>query len=175
VETRLRSRSSADKARRPLPREADSNVVVRDLADDGAVAAALAERFDTQPTIVTVSDPSNDETSRALLLAGARGVIGRDAAREDLDAAIAAVARGYIVLTDRRGPDKNGKGPTLTPREREVLDMLARGLSNKNIAARLSLAENTVKFHVASILAKLDAATRTQAVTIGVRRGWIML
>ncbi len=63
----------------------------------------------------------------------------------------------------------------LTPRERDVLDMLARGLSNKQIAARLSLAENTVKFHVASILAKLDAATRTQAVTIGVRRGWIML
>lgn len=120
-----------------------------------------------------MSDPSA-ETSRALLRAGARGVIGRDAARDDLDAAIAAVSRGYIVLSERY-LDAAGERPKLTPRERDVLDMLARGLSNKQIAARLTLAENTVKFHVASILAKLDATTRTQAVTIGVRRGWIML
>jgi NarL family two-component system response regulator YdfI len=146
---------------------------VRDLADDGAVAAALAERFDAQPTIVTVNDP-NAQTCRALLHAGARGVIARDAAREDIAAAVAAVARGYIVLTDRHLPE-DSESATLTPRERDVLDMLARGLSNKQIAARLTLAENTVKFHVASILAKLDATTRTQAVTIGVRRGWVML
>jgi NarL family two-component system response regulator YdfI len=122
---------------------------------------------------VTVSDP-NAEISRALLRAGARGVIGRDAARDGLDAAIAAVSHGYIVLSERY-LDAAGGQPKLTPRERDVLDMLARGLSNKQIAARLTLAENTVKFHVASILAKLDATTRTQAVTIGVRRGWIML
>jgi NarL family two-component system response regulator YdfI len=146
---------------------------VRDLANDSAVAAALAERFDAQPTIVTVSDPSA-QTSRALLRAGARGVIGRDAAREDLAAAVAAVARGYIVLADGF-LTQDSERPALTPREREVLDLLARGLSNKQIAMRMALAENTVKFHVASILAKLDAATRTQAVTIGVRRGWIML
>lgn len=146
---------------------------MRDLADDGAVAAALAERFDAQPTIVTVNDP-NPQTSRALLRAGARGVIGRDAARDDLAAAVAAVERGYIVLSDRVVAQE-ASDSALTPRERDVLDMLARGLSNKQIGQRLSLAENTVKFHVASILAKLDAATRTQAVTIGVRRGWIML
>jgi DNA-binding NarL/FixJ family response regulator len=146
---------------------------VRDLADDAALAAALAERLDAQPTIVTISDPSA-ETSRALLRVGARGVIGRDAARDDLAAAIAAVERGYIVLSDRHLPEAS-ESTTLTPRERDVLDMLARGLSNKQIAARLALTENTVKFHVASILAKLDAATRTQAVTIGVRRGLVML
>jgi DNA-binding NarL/FixJ family response regulator len=174
AERPCRWRYTARKARRPLPRDLTARVVIRDLADDGAIAAALAERFDVQPTIVTVADPSA-QTSRALLLAGARGVIGRDAAREDLDAAVAAVARGYIVLSDRREPLAETGGQTLTPRERDVLAMLARGLSNKNIAARLSLAENTVKFHVASILAKLDATTRTQAVTIGVRRGWIML
>jgi NarL family two-component system response regulator YdfI len=157
----------------PLPRDPSAAVVVRDLADDGAVAAALAERLDAQPTIVTVTDP-NAETSRALVRAGARAVIGRDAAREDLAAAIAAVERGYIVLTDRHLPEDHASA-TLTPRERDVLDMLARGLSNKQIGARLTLAENTVKFHVASILAKLDATTRTQAVTIGVRRGLVML
>lgn len=148
--------------------------MVRDLADDGAVAAALAERFEHEPTIVTLADPGG-ESGRALLLAGARGVIGRDASRDDLDAAIAAVARGFIVLADRRSVRVDGAEQTLTPRERTVLDMLARGLSNKQIAARLSLAENTVKFYVASILAKLEATTRTQAVTIGVRRGWVML
>jgi DNA-binding NarL/FixJ family response regulator len=164
---------SPRRAGQPLPLDAGPGVVVRDLADDAAIAAALAERLDARPTIVTVSDPSA-EASRALLLAGARGVIGRDASRDDLDAAIAAVARGYLVLS---APHATGEraAPTLTPRERDVLEMLARGLSNKQIAARLSLAENTVKFHVASILSKLDATTRTQAVTIGVRRGWIML
>jgi DNA-binding NarL/FixJ family response regulator len=147
---------------------------VRDLADDAAIAAALAERLDAQPTIVALADPSG-ETSRALLIAGARGVIGRDASREDIEAAIAAVSHGFIVLTP--GPPTPGAAQTstLTARERDVLDMLAAGLSNKKIAARLSLAENTVKFHVASILSKLDATTRTQAVTIGVRRGWVML
>ncbi len=118
-----------------------------------------------------LTDPDG-ETTRALIAAGARGVIGRDVTRDDLDAAIAAVSRGFIVLADRRPADG---AAALTPRERDVLEMLARGLSNKKIAQRLSLAENTVKFHVASILSKLEATTRTQAVTIGVRRGWVML
>jgi DNA-binding NarL/FixJ family response regulator len=121
-----------------------------------------------------VPDPG-DETSRALLLAGARGVIGRDADREDLDAAAAAVARGFIVTASRPPAPADAARSTLTARERDVLDMLAGGLSNKEIARRLSLAENTVKFHVASILGKLDAASRTQAVTIGIRRGLIMV
>jgi DNA-binding NarL/FixJ family response regulator len=146
---------------------------VRDLADDAAIAVALAERFENAPTIVLVADPTGN-TSRTLLAAGARGVLGRDAAPEDLDAAVAAVARGFLVLAaPTAAPDETAA--TLTRREREVLDMLARGLSNKQIAQRLVVAENTIKFHVASILAKLDATTRTQAVTIGVRRGWVML
>ena len=146
---------------------------MRDLADDGAIAAALAERLDGEPTIVTVTDPGG-ETIGALLRAGARGVIGRDVTSADLDAAVAAVDHGFIVLSNRVArPDQ--PPPGLTGREREVLEMLARGLSNKQIGARLNVAENTVKFHVASILAKLEATTRTQAVTIGVRRGWIML
>lgn len=64
---------------------------------------------------------------------------------------------------------------TLTPREREVLQLMAQGLPNKNIAARLSISLHTVKFHVASILAKLSANSRTEAVTLGARRGLITL
>src|SRR5216683_2649955 len=63
----------------------------------------------------------------------------------------------------------------LTRREREVLQMLAAGLANKEIAARLAISDHTVKFHVASILGKLGASTRTEAVSAGIRRGLVLL
>jgi DNA-binding NarL/FixJ family response regulator len=63
----------------------------------------------------------------------------------------------------------------LTPRESEVLQMLASGLANKEIASRLMISEDTVKFHVASILGKLGAGTRTEAVSLGIRRGLVLL
>jgi DNA-binding NarL/FixJ family response regulator len=63
----------------------------------------------------------------------------------------------------------------LTPREIEVLGMIAEGLGNKIIAARLGISEHTVKFHIASIFVKLNARSRTEAVTIGVRQGLLMI
>ena len=66
-------------------------------------------------------------------------------------------------------------GETLTAREREVLQLMASGLANKQIAGRLSISLHTVKFHVASILAKLSATSRTEAVTQGARRGLVTL
>ena len=63
----------------------------------------------------------------------------------------------------------------LTPRESEVLQMPTNGLANKEIAARLSMSEHTVKFHVASILGKLGAGSRTEAVSLGIRRGIVLL
>jgi DNA-binding NarL/FixJ family response regulator len=63
----------------------------------------------------------------------------------------------------------------LTNRERQVLQMLASGLGNKEIAARLVISEHTVKFHVASILGKFAAGSRTEAVSIGIRRGLVLL
>jgi DNA-binding CsgD family transcriptional regulator len=63
----------------------------------------------------------------------------------------------------------------LTPREIEVLGMLAEGLGNKSVARRLSISEHTVKFHVSSIFTKLNAKSRTEAVTLGARLGLIML
>ena len=62
----------------------------------------------------------------------------------------------------------------LTARERDVLEMLAQGRGNREIAAQLRISEHTVKFHVASILGKLGAATRTEAVSIALRRGLIL-
>jgi len=63
----------------------------------------------------------------------------------------------------------------LTARELEVLRMLAEGAANKNIAWKLAISEHTVKFHVAQILGKLNAGTRTEAVTLGIRKGLILL
>ena len=66
-------------------------------------------------------------------------------------------------------------GEALTPRELEVFAMLAEGAGNKAIAWKLGISEHTVKFHVASIMSKLSATSRTEAVAIGIRRGLIML
>jgi DNA-binding NarL/FixJ family response regulator len=63
----------------------------------------------------------------------------------------------------------------LTPREIEVLQMLGSGLGNKAIAKKLNISEHTVKFHISSIFQKLDVSTRTEAATVGVRLGLIML
>jgi DNA-binding CsgD family transcriptional regulator len=63
----------------------------------------------------------------------------------------------------------------LTRRERDVLALLARGFSNKRIGERLGISEHTAKFHVGSVLAKLGAATRAEAVALGVRRGYVVL
>jgi DNA-binding NarL/FixJ family response regulator len=68
-----------------------------------------------------------------------------------------------------------GPSEALTPRELEVLQALAGGLTNRAIARRLAVSENTVKFHVSSILTKLDAASRAEAVALAARRGLLLL
>ena len=80
-----------------------------------------------------------------------------------------------LIAPPRRGLDETMPVETLTTRETEVLDLLAEGLSNKAIAARLGISDQTVKFHVASIGGKLGAANRTDAVRLAVRRGLIAL
>ena len=119
-----------------------------------------------------------DETpARDALRAGAGAVLPRDAAPAQIIAAIHAVAAGLaaVPIADRaaivRPP--NGAAEPLTPREMEVLEMLGEGLSNKLIAHRLSISDHTAKFHVNSILAKLGAGTRAEAVMRGIRAGLI--
>ena len=110
------------------------------------------------------------------------GLISPDAPPEELSAAIVAVAQGLVVLprtlTGRllRGHEAVEElAEPLTTREREVLGLLGRGLSNKMIARDLRISEHTVKFHVSSIYAKLGAASRTEAVGLGARLGLISL
>jgi DNA-binding NarL/FixJ family response regulator len=79
------------------------------------------------------------------------------------------------LLERPRVPLSTGPGEALTPRELEVLQALATGLTNRAIARRLAVSENTVKFHVSSILTKLDAASRAEAVALAARRGLLLL
>lgn len=164
-----------------------ADVIVHDAASAGEAYAAIAEGFGA-PTVLLVGDP-HAELARAALAAGAVAVLARQSEARELLAAVDAVAAGLVVL-DAAARDafvtraealgaNAGAGiadvESLTEREREVLAMLSRGLSNRRIAERLAIAENTVKAHVAQILAKLGATTRTEAVTIALRRGLVML
>ncbi len=132
-----------------------------------------------------------ERTEEALLEAlgsGARGYLPRDTGGDELAAAVRAVAAGLLVLHPTpaaqllerllerpRLTPLTGPGEALTPRELEVLQALATGLTNRAIARRLAVSENTVKFHVSSILTKLDAASRAEAVALAARRGLLLL
>jgi DNA-binding NarL/FixJ family response regulator len=119
-----------------------------------------------------------------------RAVLPRDATSGEILAAIDAVAAGLVVLHPEALADALAGRPRrealparavadpaqpLTAREIEVLGMLAEGLGNKTIAVRLGISTHTAKFHVASILAKLGAGSRTEAVTVGMRRGLVVI
>lgn len=107
--------------------------------------------------------------------------IDRNAGRDVLEAAIRLIAQGYRIVAPARAhhPARNAAPPDtgepLTPREQQVLDKLAAGASNKMIARELDISIATTKFHVASLLAKLGARNRTDAVAIGLRIGLLLL
>jgi DNA-binding NarL/FixJ family response regulator len=117
------------------------------------------------------------------------GVLVEDASTGEIAAALVAISRGLVVLpaaiARRLGrvsaiDDTGDAGiaplqETLTAREREVLELVSQGLSNKAIASHLGISGNTVKFHVSSICGKLGASSRTEAVRLGVRRGLVSL
>lgn len=102
----------------------------------------------------------------------------KDAEAEEIVAAVRAVAAGLVAIAPAFWPatpalSRSAEGEPLTPREREVLTLMADGLPNKTIAQRLGVSPHTVKFHAASLFAKLGAASRTEAVTLGLRGGHI--
>jgi DNA-binding NarL/FixJ family response regulator len=154
--------------------------------EDHALTVVVLEILRGLPGVAAVvllaSDPLAAWTAQARR-SGVRAVLRDDATAEELGAAIAAAKAGLVVLhpdalqgaAAARAAERRDRAPVLTPRELEILEMLAEGMSNRTIAARLGISSQTVKFHVASILAKLGAASRTEAVTFGVRQGLIAL
>jgi two-component system, NarL family, nitrate/nitrite response regulator NarL len=135
-----------DRASSPLPKEAEAPVVALTTGSPGGAPA---------------------------------GVLAPDATAEQLDAALRAVFIGLLVRTTA-APDVRGFAPAddmplLTPREREILGLIGEGLSNKAMARRLGISVHTVKFHMEALFTKLDATSRAEAVTKGLRGGVIEL
>jgi DNA-binding NarL/FixJ family response regulator len=154
------------------------DVVVRDVPADVSGPAVLSELPHAVPVLAVIDAP---EQARELVHAGARGVVVRGAPAEELRAASVAVASGLRALDgesfERVFAPNAGEPDSglLTAREREVLELVADGLSNKLIAERLGVSEHTAKFHLRSILDKLGADTRTEAVAKAARRGMLVL
>jgi two-component system, NarL family, response regulator YdfI len=136
------------------------------------------------PIVILVDEPSSDWTAHALR-SGVKAILPRDSGMDEILPAIQAAYAGLVLLDPEvtqtlaariRPANAFISVPDdLTPREIEVLRMLADGLGNREMASRLGISEHTVKFHVSSILEKLGAATRTEAVTLGIRMGLILL
>jgi NarL family two-component system response regulator YdfI len=136
--------------------------------------------------IVVLTEAAAPPAFAQALQAGIRAMLPGEISADQLAAALQAAAAGLAVLhpadvSTARPAAAPASQPLaelpepLTRREREVLQMLAAGLANKEIAARLNISDHTAKFHVAAILGKLGAATRTEAVALGIRRGLVLL
>lgn len=140
----------------------------------------LLELAPASAIVLLADDPQRSWTAEALR-AGVRGLLPRNASPAQMIAAIEAAVAGLVVMqTDDLDalllhPRPPRIVENLSPREVEVLGMLAEGASNKAIAFRLGISEHTVKFHVTSVMAKLNAGSRTEAVTLGFRQGLILL
>jgi len=144
---------------------------------DGADAlAAIRERAPAARAIVLTTYDDDEDIQRSLR-AGAKAYLLKDAPREELLACIKAVHEGLTLIPPAIAAKlaETMGIPALTPRELEVLGLVADGKSNKEVAASLFITEGTVKSHLIAILRKLDAADRTQAVTIALKRGLLRL
>ena len=138
----------------------------------------LFEFLDLIPVVILCSEPDSGIFKRILHSRAGGMILQTDISSEQIVQAIKSVAAGFLVFDSALMPQRSEDDPLaepLTPREGEVLRLLAEGSGNKEIAARLNISEHTIKFHIRSILGKLGAASRTEAVTRGLRSGLIDL
>jgi DNA-binding NarL/FixJ family response regulator len=130
-----------------------------------------------RPAAVALSEQPARLWTPAWRTLGLRAALPPDATPGELAGAVRAVHAGLLALHPEAlsRPSVAAAAPStglaLTSREREILELIAEGASNRRIAARLAISRHTVKFHVASVLAKLGARTRTEAVTLALRAG----
>jgi DNA-binding NarL/FixJ family response regulator len=158
----------------------DLEVVIWDFSTEAAPRRDVVAEAQPTPVIALVA---GDGDAAEALTTGVHAVLPRDAEADLIASAAAAVARGLVVFDRAYAPGihvprtAQSQVPIeeLTPRESDILQLLAEGMSNKGIAQRLGISEHTVKFHLNAILGKLDAHTRTEAVTRAARLGWIVL
>jgi two-component system, NarL family, response regulator YdfI len=170
-----------------LLREHSPDVVLQEGGDTVGSQLPIYLHEPGAPMFVLLVPNLTRADLRRNLQSGIRAILLRDSAPHEIIAALDSAAAGLAVispelldtllpaLADTPDPDDLPSGEPLTARESEVLALLAEGVGNKEIASRLHISEHTVKFHVSSILAKLGAATRTEAVTRGYKEGLIVM
>ncbi|MFJ3403553.1 response regulator [Promicromonospora sp. NPDC090134] len=149
---------------------------------DGLRATELVLRLPQPPRVLVVTTFEHDGYVLDALTAGASGFLLKRAGADEMVQAVRTVAVGQSLLYPqalrdlvRTRPRTTAGAPTLTPREREVLALVAQGMTNAEIATALVVGVETVRTHVASVLAKLHARDRTQAVVLGYRAGLVEL
>jgi DNA-binding NarL/FixJ family response regulator len=151
-----------------------ADVVLLHAPSTGGIASRST--YDTNAALVLLSD-DEELIARLRPFRGGLALLPTFASEQQILGAIEAAAAGLTVLhPDRAGSfESTPCDDPLTPREREVLHMLAAGLGNKEIGARLGISDHTAKFHVSQILSKLNAGSRAEAVSIAMRRGLVPL
>ena len=163
-------------------RELRPDIILADLDHESSLPLSAHFVF---PVVVLIDNPDPGWAAQALRF-GVKAILNRDRGHQEIFHAIKAVGSELVVLNadvtsklaERvRTPSRTNETPLdqLTSRELEVLGMLAEGLGNRQIADRLGLSDHTIKFHISSILDKLGASTRTEAVTTALRIGLILL
>ena len=171
-------------------REFQPDVILADLerADPKFIAlvSSIWQAHAPPIFVILIDAPDSGWTSRALR-AGVKAILPRDALSEEIFSAMQAVQAGFVILDPEvtqelarhvhleSADHVPAAFDELTTREIEVLRMMADGLGNKQIASRLGISDHTIKFHISSILDKLGASSRTEAVTLGIRMGLILL
>jgi DNA-binding NarL/FixJ family response regulator len=152
---------------------------------DGVEALRRLRALGAAARVIVFTAWDTDERILAAVQAGAQGYLLKGAPRQDVFNAVRIVHGGGSLLEPivaskllrqvSEGREETAGMDALTGREREVLQLLAQGLQNKEIAAQLVISERTVKFHVSAILTKLGAGNRTEAVTLAAQRGLVEL
>ncbi len=165
-----------------LARELQPDVVLMDLlmpVMDGVTAISILRREVPETEIVALTSVLEDNAVIGAIRAGAIGYLLKDTESDELIRAIKAAANGQVQLSPKaaarlmREVRTSESFEALTERETEVLRLLARGLSNKQIAQALVIGEKTVKTHVSNILSKLNVSSRTQAALYAARMGLV--
>jgi len=168
--------------------QAAADVIIVD-ADSPSMPAGVIQLAEALPggagLIALVDNPDSPWVVSALH-SGINAILSREVTLEELRLAILAAETGLVLLHPssaqslrhqhfNRDHDSSGVVESLTGREQEVLRLVSEGLGNKEIAVKLNISDHTVKFHISSILGKLGAASRTEAVSQGIRRGFITI
>ena len=161
-------------------RQHQPRVVLMDLqlpGISGIAATAALRSHDPNARVLIFSTFARDDEIQSALDAGALGYLQKSASRDELLAALRAIAQGrrHVPPELNRRLSALRLAPAITPREREILALIATGRANKEIAGLLNVSEDTVKRHVSHILEKLDVNDRAQATAEAIRRGIVKM